>query len=52
MPTLNWIGKDAGRNVLTGPVFDVLSKFIGPKVIYAAVREGITFKPTHGTPEV
>ncbi|MFN4324971.1 MAG: site-specific DNA-methyltransferase [Azonexus sp.] len=43
-----------GGNVLTGPVFDVLPKFAGPKVIYAAanrmgtraVREGITFKQT------
>lgn len=43
-----------GGNVLTGPVFDVLPKFEGPKVIYAAanrmgaraVREGITFKQT------
>jgi site-specific DNA-methyltransferase (adenine-specific)/adenine-specific DNA-methyltransferase len=42
----------AGGNVLTGPVFDVLPKFSGPKVIYAAAnrmggraaREGITFK--------
>lgn len=40
--------------MLTGPVFDVLPKFAGPKVIYAAanrmggrgVREGITFKQT------
>ena len=37
-----------------GPVFDVLPKFAGPKVIYAAAnrmggraaREGITFKQT------
>src|SRR5690606_17343674 len=44
----------AGRNLLTGPVFDVLPKFAGPKVIYAAAnrmggraaREGITFKQT------
>lgn len=44
----------AGGNVLTGPVFDVLPKFTGPKVIYAAAnrmggraaREGITFKQT------
>ncbi len=44
----------AGGNVLTGPVFDVLPKFAGPKVIYAAAnrmggraaREGITFKQT------
>jgi hypothetical protein len=43
-----------GGNVLTGPVFDVLPKFSGPKVIYAAAnrmgaraaREGITFKQT------
>lgn len=43
-----------GGNVLTGPVFDVVPKFTGPKVIYAAanrmggrtVREGITFKQT------
>ncbi|TCW30831.1 site-specific DNA-methyltransferase [Gulbenkiania mobilis] len=43
-----------GGNVLTGPVFEVLPKFAGPKVIYAAanrmgtraVREGITFKQT------
>jgi len=40
--------------VLTGPVFDMLPKFAGPKVIYAAAnrmgaraaREGITFKQT------
>jgi DNA modification methylase len=47
--------KSVGRgNVLTGPVFDVLPKFGGPKVIYAAAnrmgaraaREGITFKQT------
>jgi len=53
----NGILKDksvAGGNVLTGPVFDVLPKFTGPKVIYAAAnrmggraaREGITFKQT------
>jgi len=44
----------AGGNVLTGPVFDVLPKFTGSKVIYAAAnrmggraaREGITFKQT------
>lgn len=53
----NGILKDksvGGGNVLTGPVFDVLPKFAGPKVIYAAanrmgaraVREGITFKQT------
>lgn len=43
-----------GGNVLTGPVFEVLPKFAGPKVIYAAAnrmgsraaREGITFKQT------
>ncbi len=43
-----------GGNVLTGPVFDLLPKFGGPKVIYAAAnrmgaraaREGITFKQT------
>lgn len=43
-----------GGNVLTGSVFDVLPKFPGPKVIYAAAnrmgaraaREGITFKQT------
>lgn len=53
----NGILKDksvSGGNVLTGPVFDVLPKFTGPKVIYAAAnrmgsraaREGITFKQT------
>jgi len=53
----NGILKDksiAGGNVLTGPVFDVLPKFAGPKVIYAAAnrmggraaRECITFKQT------
>jgi site-specific DNA-methyltransferase (adenine-specific)/adenine-specific DNA-methyltransferase len=53
----NGILKDrrvAGGNVLTGPVFDALPKFAGPKVIYAAAnrmgrraaREGITFKQT------
>ncbi len=53
----NGILKDqsiTGGNVLTGPVFDVLPKFAGPKVIYAAAnrmgaratREGITFKQT------
>lgn len=53
----NGILKDksvGGGNVLTGPVFDVLPKFKGPKVIYAAAnrmggraaREGITFKQT------
>jgi len=53
----NGILKDrsvAGGNVLTGPVFDSLPPFAGPKVIYAAAnrmgaragREGITFKQT------
>lgn len=53
----NGILKDksvGGGNVLTGPVFDVLPKFAGQKVIYAAAnrmgsraaREGITFKQT------
>ena len=53
----NGILKDksvGGGNVLTGPVFDVLPKFSGPKVIYAAAnrmgaraaREGIIFKQT------
>ena len=53
----NGILKDksvSGGNVLTGPVFDVLPKFAGPKVIYAAAnrmgaraaREGISFKQT------
>lgn len=53
----NGILKDlsvAGGNVLTGPVFDRLPSFAGPKVIYAAAnrmgvraaREGITFKQT------
>ncbi|WP_269083911.1 DNA methyltransferase [Thiobacillus denitrificans] len=53
----NGILKDksvSGGNVLTGPVFDVLPVFAGPKVIYAAAnrmgaraaREGITFKQT------
>ncbi len=44
----------AGVNVLTGPVFDALPRFAGPKVIYAAAnrmggraaREGISFKQT------
>ena len=44
----------AGGNVLTGPVFDALPKFDGPKVIYAAAnrmgaraaRENISFKQT------
>jgi adenine-specific DNA-methyltransferase len=43
-----------GGNVLTGPVFDMLPKFAGPKVIYAAAnrmgtrasRSGVTFKQT------
>lgn len=53
----NGILKDrsiGGGNVLTGPVLDILPKFKGPKVIYAAAnrlgsrgtREGITFKQT------
>lgn len=53
----NGILKDksvGGGNVLTGPVFEVLPKFAGPKVIYAAAnrmgsraaREGIAFKQT------
>ncbi len=53
----NGILKDksiSGGNVLTRPVFDVLPKFAGPKVVYAAAnrmggraaREGITFKQT------
>jgi adenine-specific DNA-methyltransferase len=53
----NGILKDrsaSGGNVLTGPVFDLLPKFAGPKVIYGAanrmggraVRDGITFKQT------
>jgi site-specific DNA-methyltransferase (adenine-specific)/adenine-specific DNA-methyltransferase len=53
----NGILKDrsiAGGNVLTGPVFDALPKFAGPKVIYAAAnrmgaraaRENIIFKQT------
>lgn len=45
---------EAGGNVLTAAVFDVLPAFAGPKVIYAAAnrmgsrsaREGITFKQT------
>lgn len=44
----------AGGNVLSGPVFDLLPRFEGPKVIYAAAnrmggraaREGIVFKQT------
>ncbi len=53
----NGILKDksiAGGNLLIGPVFDVLPKFTGAKVIYAAAnrmggrlaREGIVFKQT------
>ncbi len=53
----NGILKDrsvGGGNVLTGPVFDVLPNFSGPKVIYAAAnrmggraaRENVTFKQT------
>ena len=53
----NGILKDksvGGGNVLTGPVFEVLPAFAGPKVIYAAAnrmgaraaREGISFKQT------
>lgn len=53
----NGILKDksvSGGNVLTGPVFEVLPKFAGSKVIYAAAnrmggraaRESITFKQT------
>ena len=53
----NGILKDrsvAGGNVLTGAVFDLLPKFYGPKVIYAAAnrmggraaRESITFRQT------
>jgi len=53
----NGILKDksvGGGNVLSGPVFDVLPTFAGPKAIYAAAnrmgsrtaREGITFKQT------
>lgn len=59
----NGILKDksvTGGNVLTGPVFDVLPKFAGPKVIYAAAnrmggraaREAITFKQTPYSLEV
>ena len=44
----------SGGNVLTGPVFDALPQFAGPKVVYGAAnrmagraaREGITFKQT------
>lgn len=64
LATLEWVSwfnngilKDrsvAGGNVLTGPVFDALPQFAGPKVIYAAAnrmgaraaRESITFKQT------
>jgi site-specific DNA-methyltransferase (adenine-specific)/adenine-specific DNA-methyltransferase len=54
----NGILKDksvSGGNVLTGPVYESLPKFDGPKVIYAAAcrlgaarlaREGIVFKQT------
>ncbi len=53
----NGILKDrsvGGGNVLTGPAFDLLPPFAGPKVIYAAAnrmggraaREGVTFKQT------
>ncbi|MFZ4536154.1 site-specific DNA-methyltransferase [Propionivibrio sp.] len=53
----NGILKDksvGGGNVLSGPVFELLPKFAGPKVIYAAAnrmgartaREGVTFKQT------
>ena len=53
----NGILKDksvGGGNVLTSAVFDLLPKFAGSKVIYAAanrmggraVRESITFKQT------
>ena len=53
----NGILKDksaAGGNVLTGPVFDRLPQFAGPKVIYAAAnrmgpraaRESVCFKQT------
>lgn len=54
----NGILKDktvAGGNVLTGPVFDILPPFDGPKTIYAAAqrmgaprlqREQIVFKQT------
>jgi len=54
----NGILKDksvAGGNVLTGPVYEAMPKFDGPKVIYAAAcrlgtarlsREGIVFKQT------
>jgi len=44
----------AGGNVLTAAVFDLLPKFDGPKVIYAAAnrlgartaRESVSFKQT------
>ncbi len=53
----NGILKDksmVGGNVLTGPVFDLLPPFAGPKAIYAAAnrmgartaRAGVTFKQT------
>jgi site-specific DNA-methyltransferase (adenine-specific)/adenine-specific DNA-methyltransferase len=54
----NGILKDksvSGGNVLTGPVYELLPRFDGPKVIYAAAcrlgvsrlaREGIVFKQT------
>jgi hypothetical protein len=54
----NGILKDrsiAGGNVLTGPVYDILPRHDGPKVVYAAAtrlgpprstREGIVFKQT------
>ncbi len=53
----NGILKDrsiSGGNVLTGPVFDALPKFAGPKVVYAAANrmgaraasEGVSFKQT------
>lgn len=54
----NGILKDrsvAGGNVLTGPVYDILPRHDGPKVIYATAsrlgaprlaREGIVFKQT------
>lgn len=52
MPTLHWIHKQIGGDVLTGPVFDVLAKFVGSKVIYAAARKGIAFKQIHCALEV
>lgn len=60
----NGILKDrsvAGGNVLTGPVFDILPRFDGPKVIYAAAcrlgaprlgREQAVFKQTPYSLEV